>query len=417
MTPNRGITLRATLGPAGLALSLILMGGCGGAGLVAEDGVPPDTTAHPTPAPKASEPGAEVGRWRQMARSPLAPRYRATGVWTGDEMLVLGGLTSTGRFASLNADSYARDVAAYDPSRDTWRTLAPAPFAPMDLSTVVLARTIYVLDQTIQGERYLWAYNLDADTWRRLAGPPAEGVDQGVNGIVAAGSKLYAWHFDRKAPADLLYDPAKDKWSRAPVSPLGGSLYGSVLGLPDGRVVSVGLNLSTPLSGGRRFYDAAVFDPKTRAWKRTPKAPFLEGSNNAWAFAGGRVVNLDPETYTRTRGGRKYPSGAELDVDTRTWSPLPGHPNQPGTLGWATTSGGDVALLRGWVLDVPRGRWTKLPEIRDAVNDLAFPALAWTGAALLAWGGRGDTNPGGVHGQGWFTTDRGWIWEPPANLQ
>ena len=59
------------------------------------------------------------GRWQSMATAPIEPRLAPSSVWTGTELLVWGGVTSSG-------DSLS-DGAAYDPGTDTWRMIAPRP--------------------------------------------------------------------------------------------------------------------------------------------------------------------------------------------------------------------------------------------------------------------------------------------------
>lgn len=62
--------------------------------------------------------------WRVLAESPLSVRS-APAIWTGIEMIVTAGYG--GDFASPNA---LADGAAYDPSTDTWREIAPGPAHP-----------------------------------------------------------------------------------------------------------------------------------------------------------------------------------------------------------------------------------------------------------------------------------------------
>lgn len=362
-----------------------------------------------------------------MSASPLKPRWDAAGVWTGNEMLVLGGrgyaCDPLGCGPAPGLDSYAREVAAYDPARDSWRTLAPTPFPPTDISAVVLDRKVYVLTGVSYSNPRIYTYDLDTDVWHRLAPPWKDAGRERVPGIVAAGSKLYVWYsYTRDGDAkDLFYDPAADKWTAAPRNPLGKSLNHEILGLPDGRLVSFGADptkiegAKAPYDLGPRFYDAAVLQPGADTWERLPKAPFVQSYSTTWAVAGGRVVSLSPERADGYRHAKRttYPVGGELDVDAKAWAPLPPRPGGRRILGtyyWATAAGGDVALLQGWALDVPRGTWTELPEIPGAPNELTSPAVAWTGNSLLAWGGRTHDS---LHT--YLTTNRGWVWEPTTH--
>src|SRR6266496_3718463 len=69
---------------------------------------------------------ARRGRPRRRGRlRPGPPRLAgaATAVWTGREVLVVGGIPAV----RTDQDRRFTDGAAYDPARDTWRRLAPSP--------------------------------------------------------------------------------------------------------------------------------------------------------------------------------------------------------------------------------------------------------------------------------------------------
>lgn len=61
------------------------------------------------------------GRWRKLPASPLQARTGASGVWTGSEMVVLGGNAGGGATALLPT------VAAYRPSSGAWVRLPSMP--------------------------------------------------------------------------------------------------------------------------------------------------------------------------------------------------------------------------------------------------------------------------------------------------
>jgi N-acetylneuraminic acid mutarotase len=96
--------------------------------------------------PAAACGGSPDDGWRMLAASPLSPRDGQVAVWTGEQMLVLGGGNldvlagpndrrrragysfdpSTGRTTQLVEERFA-DGAAYDPTADRWDGLPPAP--------------------------------------------------------------------------------------------------------------------------------------------------------------------------------------------------------------------------------------------------------------------------------------------------
>lgn len=78
-----------------------------------------------------SSPVASAG-WQRLPDSPLGPRSEVVGVWTGEEVLFVGGTTYA---CSPAADCggpigpYFADGAALDPDTGEWRTIAQAPIA------------------------------------------------------------------------------------------------------------------------------------------------------------------------------------------------------------------------------------------------------------------------------------------------
>lgn len=110
-----------------------------------------------------------------------------------------------------------------------------------------------------------------------------------------------------------------------------------------------------------------------------------------------------------------YAVGGQLDLEKQTWSELPPRPQGTDVLagpGWATGAGGDVALLEGWALHVPDGRWTQLPAL-PGPTVLTAPTVAFTGERFLAWGGQIRD----AQSQTYATNGSGWVWEPAAVSQ
>src|SRR5207253_5155347 len=65
-----------------------------------------------------------TNRWRFLPPAPIPPTTQATAVWTGRELIVWGGLANFGTTRPTVAG------AAYNPTTDIWRTMAASPLAP-----------------------------------------------------------------------------------------------------------------------------------------------------------------------------------------------------------------------------------------------------------------------------------------------
>ena len=61
--------------------------------------------------------------WRDLPPGPLGERIEVAGAWTGQELVVWGGLG----WSSDGAELSLGDGAAFDPATGSWRALPPAP--------------------------------------------------------------------------------------------------------------------------------------------------------------------------------------------------------------------------------------------------------------------------------------------------
>lgn len=94
--------------------------------IVWDDGLSPPFATGPA-RPAAYSPATNT--WRILPPAPIDVRRSASILWTGREMVVFGGYTP-GSPNTLDDDVTYDDGAAYDPSTDRWRPLAPAPMGP-----------------------------------------------------------------------------------------------------------------------------------------------------------------------------------------------------------------------------------------------------------------------------------------------
>jgi hypothetical protein len=174
--------------------------------------------------------------WEPLPQAPLAGRYTA-GAWTGRELIIAGG---TGRAQTGNVvrSLTFADAAAYNPSTRTWRRLPPMPEPRAGASATWTGTEVLVVGGSkppINVEPYVRlhtdgvAYNPATNRWRRL---PAMG-DTGRAEHIATwtGRQLLVWggagwtvrEGSRTAPRHgVVYDPAANRWSAMPRSPLRG---------------------------------------------------------------------------------------------------------------------------------------------------------------------------------------------------
>jgi hypothetical protein len=201
-------------------------------------------------------------QWRPLPSAPLAGRFDHVAVWTGTEMLVFGGRDAKQAFG---------DGAAFDPVKGTWRPLA-GKGAPSGRSTPGAAWTgrelVVAGGRGAKGERVrndAFAYDPAKDTWRSL-GKLASARDEPT--AVWTGEQVVVWGGVEPAAAPKGERLVDGQWE-----PL------SSAGAPPVRPQQVVIWAGTQLVvwGGREAddtfaEDGARWDPVADAWTPTSTA-------------------------------------------------------------------------------------------------------------------------------------------------
>lgn len=160
--------------------------------------------------------------YRNLPRAPLAASQHPLGAWTGRELVLLvSGFDPDGKAYPAR---FAR-AAAYSPTTNTWRRVAPLPVTGMRYrffgSAVWDGREILVVGTGAKAQS-AFAYNPKTDTWRRLAPLPASRVG---GTAVWTGKQLFVWggsnlRGSAQLPDGVAYTPKTDHWSTIPRAPL-----------------------------------------------------------------------------------------------------------------------------------------------------------------------------------------------------
>lgn len=209
--------------------------------------------------------------WRKLAPSPLAAEQRPTGAWTGRELvLFVSGVDGDGKPSPAR---YAR-AAAYNPTTDTWRRIAPLPEPRNGASVVWTDRELLVVGgrnpRGMPASAGL-AYNPVANHWRRLAA--VAGHTEGVT--VWTGKRLLIWRGDAARPTGLAYDPQGNRWSRLPLGPLEGregavAVWTGQAMIVLGGVIGPAVGRNNP---PKYLADGAVFTPDDAVDRSTRQPP------------------------------------------------------------------------------------------------------------------------------------------------
>lgn len=403
MTPKRGSVIALA---AAAALSLAACGG----------GEPPAPGSGDT----APDPAAVPSSWQALPAGPLSPREGTLALWTGSEVLLMGG--SDAPPCPPSAECVTPDIppladgAAYDPAAGTWRTIADSPVPFEWAQGVVIGQTAYVWTPGNPwrpgASRAFLAYRIEEDRWEELA-PPSTDPDVGY-WIVAAADRLVAFTGSDEVGElpDLLYDAETAAWTELPPDPLSPSFdrwlvwSGRELVLFDHELVP------NPCSDEPCLTRAAALDLETGTWRRLPDSEILFAA--PWAQVGGSLVNPTlggADGGSVNNWGRSYPYGGILDPESGEWSALPATPFEQDdstfAAGVLTESGGSYFGYQGWLLDVTTDTWVELPPL-DAEGLVTHRTVVAAGTDLLVFGGAGWDLPD------WAGTllDDAWVWSP-----
>jgi hypothetical protein len=247
--------------------------------------------------------------WRKLPAGPLSPRFNPQLVWTGHEVVVIGGDPPN---LPVDGPGYAAGEAAYDPSRKRWRELPPMPMTAghdvRHLRAMVTDRGIYVgqlwqhvttdaNSGTLDAGTDFVVYDPANNTWTKRETSAATFDDQpaGLDGVTVAGDQLLVlpgqgWHGDSSTwPASFgghgyRLDLASGAWTAMSAGPIDkadpiGVWTGSALLEYSGTVDS-------SIDGGPTTGpgESAVWNPETDVWTALPTAPGGGlGDNAVWA--------------------------------------------------------------------------------------------------------------------------------------
>ena len=164
--------------------------------------------------------------WQTLPDAPLARRRNAMGAWTGTKLIVAGGIS---RSVPGPVPRIYHDGAAYNPLTRTWRKLPPMPTRRYVGIALWDGTEVLFLGGSTTGytpaARGL-TYNPATNRWRVL---PAMHYARSGFAAVWTGHQALVWGgLMGPAPARVppphgeAYDPATNRWTALPQSPLHG---------------------------------------------------------------------------------------------------------------------------------------------------------------------------------------------------
>lgn len=316
-----------------------------------------------------------------MQDAPIPPRVPAVAIWTGEEVLFLGGDTDPcPASASCVTPTVAplADGAALDPSTGAWRRIADAPIGFTFADAELVDDTVYVWaygepDRPGAPTAFL-AYNLETDRWRRLELPPRA---KEMGDLVVAGSRIVTNRGTDEGGSDRVaaYDLAGNEWTVLPDDPLTRGYARKLVWTDDDLQL---LDHALPV-------DPTV-DPPTDPPLRTAAFDFTAGS---WRRLPDRT-EYPSGAYTIDNDFAWPESDPELEAAWKTLEDPPAGQEDFGVGAFATalltTTGAWYFRHSGWAYDAPQRTWFAIPPLEQG-RGVEGRLYAGAGRDLVAFGG------------------------------
>jgi Tol biopolymer transport system component/N-acetylneuraminic acid mutarotase len=320
-----------------------------------------------------------------------AARSMHFAIWTGQEMIVWGGLGDSGSL---------RSGARYDPITDAWSsvTSAGAPDAMTSSATSVWTGEEMIVWRGPTADKS-GRYDPDSDTWAPVS-PLGAPSTRSEHTAVWTGSEMIVWGgrvLSFSFGDGARYDPATDSWRTVAAAGAPAPRDSHTAIWTGSEMIVWGGGDPVDLDTGGRY------DPSTDTWAptATTDAPDARADHTA-VWTGGEMIVWGGNAVGNTDTGGLY------DPLTDAWTPTSTvdapSPRTAHTAVWS----GERMLVWGGSLQDTGGRYdpvadtwtpTVVPEETSATGPSArqLHTAVWTGNEMIVWGGvgAGYLNDGG----------------------
>jgi N-acetylneuraminic acid mutarotase len=284
--------------------------------------------------------------WTPLFRDVPDPRERHTAVWTGSEMLVWGG----------DDPAYQRTGGRYDPSTDSWSSIAVddnVPAARYKHTAIWTGTEMIVWGGYGPGAGNTGGrYNPTTNSWTPTSTAGNAPAGRTEHTAVWTGSEMIVWGGNTTGTLSVntgaRYNPSTDSWA----------------------ATSTGVNVAT----GRAQHTAVWTGSEMIVWGGTT------------TFATGGRYNPSTDSWA-AMSSTNGPGNREFDTALWTGTEM---------IIWGGQGDGTFWVNTGARYNPVTNTWTKTSTGANVPVAREWHSAVWTGTEMIVWGGTG----GGVHNTG-----------------
>jgi N-acetylneuraminic acid mutarotase len=339
-----------------------------------------------------------------VLREAVHDGFPVIAIWDGKEVLMM-----TKRLAGTpgHCDTVG---AAYQPAKDTWRTLPPFNGVGDCFDPLTWDKAVWDGNEMLIWGTTNAAFDPSTNTWRHLPPSPLQWASPAF--AVWTGRQLIGWGGgggDAVTGEGAAYTPATNSWKRLPPAPLAGSGR-LTTGAWTGHEVVVTGGEAPGRRGMHFFRDAAAYDPVGNTWRRLAPMPIAESAAAA-VWDGNDVILTGAEE--RATPGTTQPVTRDLAYDPATdrwrWIAAMQYPRGGAAIAWTDrelvvwggTIGDHGIPPHGEAYDPNTDTWSAIP--RSPLRARYAPIAVWTGTNVVVWGGQDARNWDRMHDGAAFT--------------
>lgn len=293
-------------------------------------------------------------QWSAGAAAPQA-RTEVAATTDGQEVYLIGGFAAPQREGERA--SAPRDMYAYDPQADRWRTVGQIPEGVNHAGFAYHDGKLYIVGgyrtNTFQPIGAVRIYDIATGEWSEGAPMPTprgalavavhDGRIHAIGGTVVDREHVHehdnpAAGDDRSVGTHEVYDPRTNSWERRAAMPTARNHHGAAT--VDGRIHV----LAGRVGGDMELTTHEIYDPSTDSWSEGPPLP-TGRSGVAVVEARERVFVFGGETFVGRP--RTFNDAEAFDPAAAEWERLPPMPTARHGLGAASIDGNIFVVSGG----------------------------------------------------------------------